>query len=51
MDPWLADKRSESDEETSEYSNSFEDNFKPTVSDTLPDSKHYLEILGTLFIK
>lgn len=50
MDPWLTDQTSErEDESLADFTHSFEDNFKPTVGDTLPDSKHYLEILGMYF--
>lgn len=49
MDPWCTDNRTDSDKQSvDDFSNSFEDNFIPTVSDTLPDSKHYLETLGEI---
>lgn len=56
MDPWINCETSfTSAVEVSEKSKkdffSFEDNFKPLVSDTLPDSKEYLAILGnTMFL-
>lgn len=51
MDPWLAGKNSESEEEICQnIANTFEDDFKPTVSDTLPDSEHYLQTLGSIYI-
>lgn len=47
MDPWCTDKTADSDSKSEElFSHSFEDNFKPTVGDTLPDSKYYLATLG-----
>lgn len=50
MDPWrFCNQTTVSNEELSQKPKdffSFEDNFKPLVSDTLPDSKEYLAILG-----
>lgn len=49
MDPWSSSPNSSEssfDDSCNITADSFEDNFKPTVSDTLPDSKQYLETLG-----
>lgn len=43
MDPWCTNN---STSNVNLSHDSFEDNFKPSVSESLPDSQQYLEILG-----
>ncbi|KAK5641716.1 hypothetical protein RI129_010263 [Pyrocoelia pectoralis] len=55
MDPWTTYRQEEvpnppSVKESKDL-NTFEDNFKPLVSDTLPDSKEYLASLETKLAK
>lgn len=46
MDPWKSIDESSEDCNSKDSILCFEDNFKPLVSDTLPDSKEYLASLG-----
>lgn len=49
MDPWGLTANESTVVETKFSRLTFEDNFIPTVSDTLPDSQQYLAILGKKF--